>query len=108
MIVNEIIGWMGSIMFAICALPQVIHTWRTRKSDDLSEMFLWLWFWGEVFTFYYILYGDFKQGVYHVPLYFNYFFNLVLVLYLVYAKYTYSTKSTSLGKLKYKIFQKKI
>ena len=104
MVYNEIIGWIGSIFFAICALPQAIHTFRTKKSDDLSEMFLWLWFWGEVFTLSYILYSDFVKGTYHFPLYFNYIFNLFLLFYLIYAKYTYSKKPTVLRALKRKIF----
>ncbi|WP_430816378.1 PQ-loop repeat-containing protein [Carboxylicivirga sp. RSCT41] len=94
MVYNEMIGWLGSILFAVCALPQAIHTYRTKKSDDLSELFLWLWFLGEVFTLTYILYGDIVTGIYHIPLYFNYIFNLFLLFYLLYAKYHYATKTT--------------
>jgi len=49
--VNEIVGWVGSIMLSICAAPQVYHTWKTKKTGDLSWGFLWLWFYGEIFTF---------------------------------------------------------
>jgi len=107
MVYNEIIGWIGSIFFAVCALPQAIHTYRTKRSDDLSEMFLWFWFWGEVFTLAYILYGDYMKGTYHFPLYFNYIFNLFLLFYLIYAKYTYSTKPSGLQSLKNKLFSNK-
>lgn len=99
MVGNEIIGWLGSILFAICALPQVIHTFKTRKTDDVSELFLWLWFWGEVFTLCYIFVDDIAKGNYHIPLYFNYLFNLLLLFYLIYAKYTYNTKPTTLNLL---------
>jgi uncharacterized protein with PQ loop repeat len=108
MVYNEIIGWIGSILFAVCALPQAIHTFRTKKSDDLSAMFLWFWFWGEIFTLSYILYSDFATGTYHFPLYFNYIFNLFLLFYLIYAKYTYSTKPTGLTMLKKKLFSNKL
>ncbi|MFA8341981.1 MAG: PQ-loop domain-containing transporter [Rhodothermaceae bacterium] len=89
--VNEMIGWLGSFLFSICALPQVIQTWRTKKADDLNALFLWFWFWGEVFTLIYIVWTDISQGVYHLPLYFNYCFNLILVVYLLFAKYFYKT-----------------
>ena len=100
---NEVIGWMGSILFAICALPQVIHTYKTRKTDDLNELFLWLWFLGEVFTLCYIFIDDITNKTYHIPLYFNYIFNLLLLFYLVFAKYTYNTKPTSLTLLRKKL-----
>ncbi|MDE5419516.1 PQ-loop repeat-containing protein [Labilibaculum sp. DW002] len=100
---NEIIGWMGSILFAICGLPQVIHTFKTRKVDDLNEFFIWLWFLGEVFTFWYIIIDDITNKNYHIPLYFNYIFNLLLLFYLVFAKYRYNSKPTSLSILRKKL-----
>ncbi len=100
---NEIIGWMGSILFAICALPQVIHTFKTKKTDDLSELFLWLWFWGEVFTLCYIFIDDIASQNYHIPLYFNYLFNLLLLFYLIFAKYTYNSKPTTLSIIRKRI-----
>jgi len=102
---NEIIGWMGSILFAICALPQAIHTFRTRKVDDLNELFIWLWFLGEVFTLWYILVDDISNKVYHVPLYFNYIFNLIMLFYLIFAKYRYNTVPTVLAQLKRRIIK---
>jgi uncharacterized protein with PQ loop repeat len=100
---NEIVGWIGSLLFAICALPQVVHTFKTKKTDDLSEIFLWLWFWGEIFTLSYILVDDIANKNYHVPLYFNYLFNLILLFYLIFAKYTYNSKPTGLATLIQKI-----
>ena len=102
---NEIMGWMGSILFAICALPQVVHTYKTRKVDDLNELFIWLWFLGEVFTFWYIIVDDINNKIYHIPLYFNYLFNLIMVFYLIYAKYRYNSKPTSLAMLKRRILK---
>ncbi|WP_372642227.1 PQ-loop domain-containing transporter [Ancylomarina sp.] len=102
---NEIIGWMGSILFAICALPQAIHTFKTRKVDDLNELFIWLWFSGEVFTLWYIIIDDITNQIYHIPLYFNYVFNLILLFYLIYAKYSYNSKPTALVNLKRRIIK---
>ena len=87
--VNEIVGWAGSIMLSVCAVPQVYRTWRTRKAGDLSWGFLILWFFGEIFTFAYILVGDFLSQVFHLPLYLNYLLNTLLVVYLIYAKKNY-------------------
>ncbi|MCT4639087.1 MAG: PQ-loop domain-containing transporter [Bacteroidales bacterium] len=86
---NEYIGWIGSIFFAICALPQVVQTFRTKSAKDLNSLFLLLWLLGEIFTFWYVLYDDFSKKEYHYPLYFNYVFNLLMLVYLVYAKITY-------------------
>jgi len=91
----EVVGWLGSIMFSICGLPQLIKTWKSKRVDDLSALFLWLWFWGEIFTLIYILIGDIAQANYHIPLYFNYAINILIVFYLLYAKYTYKVEPIS-------------
>lgn len=92
MVINEVVGWLGSFMFSICALPQVIQTWRTKRADDLNDFFLWLWILGEIFTLFYICYDDMMNGILHLPLYFNYVFNIIMVVYLLYAKYFYKNK----------------
>jgi uncharacterized protein with PQ loop repeat len=102
---NEIIGWMGSILFAVCALPQALHTFKTQKVDDLNELFIWLWFLGEIFTLWYIIVDDIANHNYHIPLYFNYVFNLILLFYLIYAKYRFNSKPTSLAMLKNRILK---
>lgn len=84
--VNEVIGWLGSGMLSICAVPQVYRTWKTKSAGDLSWGFLLLWFFGEIFTFLYILVSDFSNDIFHLPLYLNYLFNTLLVVYLIYAK----------------------
>jgi len=83
------IGWIGAILFAICAVPQVIKTWKTKKADDLSGLFLLFWLFGELFTFTYIIVDDVILNITHFPLYVNYFFNTLLVIYLLYAKRYY-------------------
>lgn len=90
--INEYIGWIGSFFFAVCALPQVIKTFKIKKADDLSWLFLILWFFGEIFVSVYLLTDDIKLGITHFPLYINYGFNIVLVVYLLYAKKVYTKK----------------
>ncbi len=90
--INETIGWIGNILFAICGIPQVIKTYRSKSVKDLSALFLWLWFAGELLTFIYIVAGDQEAGTFHFPLYFNYMVNIFMACFLIYAKYTYPKK----------------
>lgn len=87
--VHHYIGWVGAFLFAICAVPQVVKTWKTKKAGDLSMLFLVFWLFGELLTFAYIIIDDVLLGITHFPLYLNYFFNTLLVLYLIYAKRYY-------------------
>ena len=87
--IHYYIGWIGAILLAICAVPQVIKTWRTKKADDLSWLFLLFWLFGEILTLAYIITDDVLLNITHFPLYLNYLFNIVLVFYLVYAKKFY-------------------
>ncbi len=87
--IHHYIGWLGAFLFAICALPQVIKTWKTKKAGDLSWMFLLFWLFGEILTFLYIIIDDILLKITHFPLYLNYSFNIILVLYLIYAKKYY-------------------
>ena len=86
---HHILGWIGAFLFAICAVPQVIKTWKTKKANDLSSLFLLFWLSGELLTFFYIIADDIILKITHFPLYVNYTFNIILVLYLVYAKKYY-------------------
>lgn len=46
---NEI-GWFGSIMLALCALPQAIKSYKDKHSKGLDTTFLLLWSAGEILT----------------------------------------------------------
>lgn len=87
--IHHLIGWIGACVLATCAVPQVIQTWRTKKANDLSKVFLLFWYFGEVLTLAYICYDDIIKGILHLPLYFNYLLNIILVIYLLYAKTKY-------------------
>ena len=89
---NETIGWIGNILFAICGIPQVIKTYKSKSVKDLSALFLWMWFAGELLTFIYIIVGDLETATFHFPLYFNYMVNVFMVCFLIYAKYIYPKK----------------
>ena len=89
---NETIGWIGNILFAICGIPQVIKTYKSKSAKDLSMLFLWLWLAGELLTFIYIILGDLETGLIHYPLYFNYMVNIFMACFLIYAKFIYPKK----------------
>lgn len=74
----EFIGWIGAICFAVCALPQAIHCYRTKSAEGIDNLFLILWVSGEILTLVYIL-GTSRQ----LPLIFNYIFNLACLFFIV-------------------------
>jgi len=91
----DLLGWTGAMLFSFCALPQCIKTWRSKEADDLSWIFLLMWLWGEILTLIYVLITNTKTGEYQWPLLANYVFNLVLVGYLLYAKWKYRSPKPS-------------
>jgi len=85
----DLVGWVGGVALSICALPQVIKTYRTKKIEDLSWGFILLWFGGEILTLAYIIGIDVRASLLHFPLYLNYGLNIILLFYLVFAKIAY-------------------
>jgi len=78
----ETIGWIGSLLFAICGLPQAVKSYKDGHSEGVSSLFLIIWLGGEVFTLTYIL--D-KGGL--APLVFNYLGNLIFILIILKYKF---------------------
>ena len=76
----EIIGYIGSIMLAICGLPQAIESYKTKSSEGLTWGFILLWFFGELFTFAYII------PKMDLPLLINYSANLIFLIIILYYK----------------------
>jgi uncharacterized protein with PQ loop repeat len=76
----ETLGYIGSIMLAICGLPQAIESFKTKSSEGLTWGFLALWFWGEIFTFAYIL------PKMDLPLLINYSANIIFLSVIIYFK----------------------
>lgn len=55
------IGWIGSIAFGLCGLPQALRVWKNGHAKDLSNLFLFLWTFGEVCTIYAVSTDDPKD-----------------------------------------------
>lgn len=79
----EIIGWVGSMLFAFCALPQLIMVMQQKHARGLSWGFLNMWFWGEIFCFIYVL----NQPTWQIPLLANYALNFVMLLIIIKYKF---------------------
>lgn len=73
----EVIGWLGSILFSMCAVPQVWQCYRQKHADGLSWTFLLMWLTGEVLTAVYV------WPTQQYPLLANYFFNGVCLLVIL-------------------------
>lgn len=76
----NIIGWIGSIMLAICGVPQLIKTRRDGHAEGISLPFLGLWFGGELLTLGYV------APSLDWPLMANYGANVILVGIIGYYK----------------------
>jgi len=51
----DTIGWFGSIMFAVCGLPQAIQCAKDGHSNGLNWFFLIAWVLGEICTIIYVI-----------------------------------------------------
>ena len=78
----ELIGWVGSSLFALCALPQTLLVYKQKHAQGLSWGFLNMWLWGEVLCFIYVA----SQPVTQWPLLANYVLNFILLLSIFYFK----------------------
>jgi uncharacterized protein with PQ loop repeat len=45
---SALLGWIGSIGFALCGIPQVVQCVRQGHARGLSPWFLGLWLLGEI------------------------------------------------------------
>jgi uncharacterized protein with PQ loop repeat len=80
MITIETMGWIGSVLFAVCGLPQAVECIKKGNAHGMTWSFLILWFLGEVFTLPYII----NSG--QLPLLFNYTLNFCFVVVILYYK----------------------
>ena len=82
----ETIGWIGGVCLIMCGIPQLIKTYRTKSASDLSWMFLWLWFLGEVFSLVYVFENNIRGHEWQLPLIANYLFNILVLVFLIFGK----------------------
>ncbi len=75
----ETIGFIGSILLAVCGIPEVVRTIKDNKCH-LGWNFLLLWFGGELFMLTYVI------PMKDLPLLLNYVFNTALVGIMLFYK----------------------
>jgi len=76
----DAIGWLGSMLFALCGLPQAIESYRKKHSRGLTWMFLLMWLFGEILTFAYVL------PKMDYPLLANYVVNFLFLIVIIWFK----------------------
>lgn len=69
----ELVGWIGSLLFALCGLPQALQSIREGHSNGLNWFFLLAWLFGELLTVAYVM------PKHDWPLLFNYGTNLIFL-----------------------------
>lgn len=77
----ELLGWLGSILLALCAVPEVISSYKTKRCG-LTWGFLWIWYFGEIFTAIPVV-----LKIQEPFLVFNYLANIGLISYLIWIKF---------------------
>lgn len=50
----ELVGWVGGLMLAVCAIPQAFLSYKQGHSNGLAIGMLVAWLLGEVFTLVYV------------------------------------------------------
>lgn len=76
----EILGWIGSILLAFCALPQAIDSFKNKSSYGITWGLLLMWGFGEIFTLIYVF------PMMKWALIFNYLANLLFLAVIIYYK----------------------
>ena len=76
----EVIGWIGSIAFAVSALPQAYHSWKTKNSNGITWGLITCWWIGEWCCLIYVI------PQLQWPLIANYVGNIVFVSVITYYK----------------------
>lgn len=77
----EVIGWIGSILLALCAVPLAWQSFKQKHSIGISNTFLTMWLVGELLTATYVLP---KQDY---PLLFNYGLNIACLIIVIRYKF---------------------
>lgn len=77
------IGWIGSVLLALCAVPELIRTIRTKKCHIGFGMLL-TWYFGEILVLYYIM-----SSLWSAPMIFNYVLNIAIISVMIIYKLTF-------------------
>jgi uncharacterized protein with PQ loop repeat len=76
----DIIGWIGSIAFAVCGVPQAWECHKNKSAQGINRLFIALWLTGEVC---YVVSVLMKFGWVHWMM-FNYTANIFSITVIIY------------------------
>jgi uncharacterized protein with PQ loop repeat len=76
----DVIGWIGSVAFALCGIPQAWECFKNRSARGISPLFISLWLTGEVC---YVVSVLMKFGWVHWMM-FNYLANLFSIAVIIF------------------------
>lgn len=82
----EVIGWLGSIFFAICCIPQAFMSYRKRDASNISWLFLVMWILAEVCSIVAMIGGGLPWST---AIMFNYILNSCCLVVILYVKVKY-------------------
>ena len=77
-----ILGWAGSLLLALCAIPQAYKSFKEKETVGISSAFLWMWLSGEIMAAIYVFYEK-----YSLPLMLNYITNIILISIIIWFCY---------------------
>jgi uncharacterized protein with PQ loop repeat len=79
----EVIGYLGALLLAVCALPQMFMSIRQGHARGISHLFLLSWYIGELLMLAFCVETIGMSG----PLFWNYLANIVMLSIIVRYKY---------------------
>ena len=85
--IYEIFGYLGGLILTLCLVPQIMKTYKTKKADDISTVWEYLYFIGVTF---YIIYAIDKDLP---PVYIPAFLELIFIIILFYLKRKYDREN---------------
>jgi len=83
---TELLGFFGSLCFALCCAPQAYKTYKTDDTQSLSTAFIIMSIMGNVFMFSYALMNGLLEGHWMPALFLNYTLNFIFNAYLGFKK----------------------
>ena len=83
-LITDTVGYAGGIILGICLIPQIIKIYQTKKVDNISYIWQFLYILGISLHLYY--------GIYYnlLPIYIPTVIELILILIMLFMKIKYS------------------
>lgn len=82
----ELIGWLASLCFALCSIPQALQCYRQGHGIGLNKPFMWIWLAGELLMMPYVLGKHGFDGPIMFNLTVNTFFIIIILKYIYFPR----------------------